>query len=230
MSRIAAGAGIRQASLYSHFQSRHEILLAALDVIYEKIYASRDDPLQREHPRASAGDVRPPSGAVGRPGRATPRPAPAGVRRGGPGEGLRETLAAKHLETLRGVRPDRGARARRRARSRRTWTPSRWPGSSPAWLSRATCRHHGLQAFPRPGDRRSTGWTSCSPASWRRGRRRRRVVAGRALAAEIADRRGARIRRRLDERPAFELEHATARLTVPAPLHYYLRSRFKEAV
>jgi AcrR family transcriptional regulator len=42
MSRIAASAGIRQASLYTHFASRRDILLAALDVVYEKIYASRD--------------------------------------------------------------------------------------------------------------------------------------------------------------------------------------------
>jgi AcrR family transcriptional regulator len=44
MSRIAAGAGIRQASLYAHFESRRAILLAALDVVYEKIYASRETP------------------------------------------------------------------------------------------------------------------------------------------------------------------------------------------
>ncbi len=42
MSRIAEGAGIRQASLYTHFDSRRDILLAALDVVYEKIYASRE--------------------------------------------------------------------------------------------------------------------------------------------------------------------------------------------
>jgi AcrR family transcriptional regulator len=42
MSRIAAGAGIRQASLYTHFASRREILLAALDAVYEKVYASRE--------------------------------------------------------------------------------------------------------------------------------------------------------------------------------------------
>ena len=42
MSRIAEGAGIRQASLYTHFASRRDILLAALDVVYEKIYASRE--------------------------------------------------------------------------------------------------------------------------------------------------------------------------------------------
>lgn len=44
MARIAAGAGIRQASLYTHFESRRAILLAALDVVYERIYASRDTP------------------------------------------------------------------------------------------------------------------------------------------------------------------------------------------
>ena len=42
MSRIAESAGIRQASLYTHFESRKAILLAALDVVYEKIYASRE--------------------------------------------------------------------------------------------------------------------------------------------------------------------------------------------
>jgi len=44
MSRIAAGAGIRQASLYTHFASRREILLAALDAVYLKVSASRDTP------------------------------------------------------------------------------------------------------------------------------------------------------------------------------------------
>jgi AcrR family transcriptional regulator len=44
MSRIAAGAGIRQASLYTHFASRREILLAALDAVYEKVNASRETP------------------------------------------------------------------------------------------------------------------------------------------------------------------------------------------
>jgi AcrR family transcriptional regulator len=42
MARIAETAGVRQASLYTHFGSRREILLAALDVVYEKIYASRE--------------------------------------------------------------------------------------------------------------------------------------------------------------------------------------------
>jgi AcrR family transcriptional regulator len=44
MARIAEAAGVRQASLYTHFDSRREILLAALDVVYEKIYASRETP------------------------------------------------------------------------------------------------------------------------------------------------------------------------------------------
>jgi TetR/AcrR family transcriptional regulator len=42
MSRIAEGAGIRQASLYTHFDSRRDILLAALDEVYKKIHASRE--------------------------------------------------------------------------------------------------------------------------------------------------------------------------------------------
>jgi AcrR family transcriptional regulator len=44
MARIAAEAGIRQASLYTHFESRRAILLAALDAVYERIYASRETP------------------------------------------------------------------------------------------------------------------------------------------------------------------------------------------
>lgn len=44
MARIAAAAGIRQASLYTHFESRKAILLAALDAVYERIYASRETP------------------------------------------------------------------------------------------------------------------------------------------------------------------------------------------
>jgi AcrR family transcriptional regulator len=44
MARIAAGTGIRQASLYTHFENRRAILLAALDVVYEKIFASRYTP------------------------------------------------------------------------------------------------------------------------------------------------------------------------------------------
>jgi AcrR family transcriptional regulator len=44
MARIAERAGIRQASLYTHFGSRREILLSALDLVYEKIYASRETP------------------------------------------------------------------------------------------------------------------------------------------------------------------------------------------
>lgn len=41
MSRIADGAGITQASIYTHFENRRAVLLAALDAIYDKIYASR---------------------------------------------------------------------------------------------------------------------------------------------------------------------------------------------
>jgi AcrR family transcriptional regulator len=42
MSRIAAGAGIKQASLYTHFSSRRAILLAALDAVYDRVYESRE--------------------------------------------------------------------------------------------------------------------------------------------------------------------------------------------
>ncbi len=101
MSRIAAGAGIRQASLYSHFQSRQEILLAALDVIYERIYASRmtrsnENTLERlreicdHHVELWAGQ-----------GERHHAHLLLEFVAGAPGEGLRETLAAKHLETLK---------------------------------------------------------------------------------------------------------------------------------
>jgi AcrR family transcriptional regulator len=101
MSRIAAGAGIRQASLYSHFQSRKEILLAALDVIYERIYASRmtassENTLERlrlicdHHVELWAGQ-----------GEEHHAHLLLEFVAGAPGEGLRETLAAKHLETLK---------------------------------------------------------------------------------------------------------------------------------
>ena len=101
MSRIAAGAGIRQASLYSHFQSRQEILLAALDVIYERIYASRmtrssENTLERlreicdHHVELWAGQ-----------GERHHAQLLLEFVAGAPGEGLRETLASKHLETLK---------------------------------------------------------------------------------------------------------------------------------
>jgi AcrR family transcriptional regulator len=100
MSRIAAGAGIRQASLYSHFQSRYEILLAALDVIYERIYASRmtrsnENTLERlreicdHHVELWEGQ-----------GERHHAQLLLEFVAGAPGEGLRETLAAKHLDTL----------------------------------------------------------------------------------------------------------------------------------
>jgi AcrR family transcriptional regulator len=52
LSRIAKGAGITPAALYSHFENRAAILLAALDVVYEQIFDSlrsstSQDPAQR---------------------------------------------------------------------------------------------------------------------------------------------------------------------------------------
>jgi AcrR family transcriptional regulator len=38
MARIANGAGVTQAALYTHFESREQILLAVLDAIYEEIF------------------------------------------------------------------------------------------------------------------------------------------------------------------------------------------------
>jgi len=52
ISRIAKGAGITPAALYSHFENRQAILLAALDVVYDQVFdsfrsSSSTDPVQR---------------------------------------------------------------------------------------------------------------------------------------------------------------------------------------
>ena len=52
ISRIAKGAGITSAALYSHFENRRAILLAALDAVYDQVFASfrsscSRDPVQR---------------------------------------------------------------------------------------------------------------------------------------------------------------------------------------
>lgn len=52
ISRIAKGAGITSAALYSHFENRRAILLAALDAVYEQVFdsfrsSSSQDPVQR---------------------------------------------------------------------------------------------------------------------------------------------------------------------------------------
>ncbi len=166
MSRIAAGAGIRQASLYSHFQSRHEILLAALDVIYERIYASRmtrsnENTLARlreicdHHIELWVGQ-----------GERHHAQLLLEFVAGAPGEGLRETLASKHLETLKEFVQivERG-----KAEGKdpfRMWTPSRLPGSSPASRLQATSRRPWASSISWTRRSRAAGWTSCSPALW----------------------------------------------------------------
>jgi len=52
VSRIAKGAGITSAALYSHFENRQAILLAALDVVYDQVFDSfrsstSSDPIRR---------------------------------------------------------------------------------------------------------------------------------------------------------------------------------------
>lgn len=70
MARLAIGVGIKQASIYTHFGSRDDIVLAALDAIYERVNILRvmdgDNTLQHlrqicdEHVRlrASQDDTR----------------------------------------------------------------------------------------------------------------------------------------------------------------------------
>jgi AcrR family transcriptional regulator len=52
IARIAKAAGVTTAALYTHFENRQAILLAALDEVYEPVFeshrvASAGDPLQR---------------------------------------------------------------------------------------------------------------------------------------------------------------------------------------
>jgi AcrR family transcriptional regulator len=51
-SRIAAAAGVSEATLYRHFGSRQEMLLAAMDLVYERVFeviraGEGKDPLDR---------------------------------------------------------------------------------------------------------------------------------------------------------------------------------------
>ena len=180
MSRIAAGAGIRQASLYSHFQSRHEILLAALDVIYERIYASRMTRSEREHARSVSGRSAITTWSCGRARESgtTPsccsssspeRRAKACARPWPPSTWRRSRSSSRSWSG-----------ARRKARSRRTSTPSRWPGSSPASPSPATSRRPW--ASSTSSTRRSSGhWLDVMFASFVAAERRaraRRLRAG----------------------------------------------------
>jgi AcrR family transcriptional regulator len=52
VTRIAEGVGVTHSALYAHFANRQEILLAALDAVFEKIYAihtmsKREDAVER---------------------------------------------------------------------------------------------------------------------------------------------------------------------------------------
>ena len=100
MARIAAGAGVRQASLYAHFESREAILRAALDAVYEKINASQEtagteNTLERLREMCDRHlDLWADQGEGHHAHLLLEFIA------GAPGEDLRETLAAKHLESV----------------------------------------------------------------------------------------------------------------------------------
>lgn len=100
MARIAAGADVGQATLYAHFENREAILLAALDAVYDKIYASQEtanteNTLERLREMCDRHlDLWADQGEGHHAHLFLEFIA------GAPGEGLREALAAKHLESM----------------------------------------------------------------------------------------------------------------------------------
>lgn len=96
-SRIAAAAGISEKTLYSHFTSRTEMLMAALDAIFEKAregtFLTRQDPNVLEHLRKTSRSRRLAEGGFVYPLYeffAAP-----------PEAGLREELKAQHERSLK---------------------------------------------------------------------------------------------------------------------------------
>jgi AcrR family transcriptional regulator len=100
MSRIAAGAGIRQASVYTHFPSRRAILLTALDVVYEKIYASRETPTNENSLERLRQMCDHHLELWARQGERHHAHLLLEFIAGARSEGLREILAEKHLQSL----------------------------------------------------------------------------------------------------------------------------------
>jgi AcrR family transcriptional regulator len=100
MARIAAGAGVRQSTLYAHFESREAILHASLDSVYQKIDSSHetagtDNTLERLREMCDRHlDLWADQGEG--------RHAPLLLEfiAGTPDEGLRGTLAARHLHSV----------------------------------------------------------------------------------------------------------------------------------
>ena len=102
MSRVAAAAGVSKAALYGHFKNRREILLAALDAVFDRAFeainsSTHPDVRERlgqiceyESALVSADDegfVYPLFEFVAAP----------------PSEGLRDALVAKQLATVRAL-------------------------------------------------------------------------------------------------------------------------------
>jgi AcrR family transcriptional regulator len=102
LDRIAAAAGVTRAALFAHFSSKKEIMVAALDVLFEKIRAvhfSSDNPNALERLREVGLHHTELLGSQ-RKGLVFPlfefMAAP-------PEEGLREELRMRHLERMREV-------------------------------------------------------------------------------------------------------------------------------
>jgi AcrR family transcriptional regulator len=99
MARLATGVGIKQASIYTHFESRDEIVLAALEAIDEKVHVLRpkdgDNTLQHlrqicdEHVRLWAGKDDSRSNRI-----------LLEFMSSASGEGLRERFASMHRKTM----------------------------------------------------------------------------------------------------------------------------------
>ena len=236
MARIAAGAGVRQATLYAHFESREAILRAALDAVYEKINASQEtagteNTLERLREMCDRHlDLWADQGEGHHAHLLLEFIA------GAPGEDLRETLAARHLESVQRFARvvDEGQREGK--------IPAGVDPEQVAWMiigwafAGDVCHLMGFRPFYDP--KIASHWLDVIFASFARatGRTaratRRSASPGRAPTLSKIPQTLEGAVTPSDEacrRRASTVEQATARLTVSTPLDYYLRSHFGKA-